>query len=514
MIPPAYFRPAPQNPPVPGPILAGLRLCIALAVLGSVVALAISHVRTSYAFAGIATLLALTYFLLRGSDTTSYLVVFTTVLFLIPPQLGLNGQGITAAGLLALGCGWLWFYGSATGMLGDRAMPSPIHWALLLYLVAVLASLVAHALRPFDGPETNGANLGLINVIAAISVALLIADGVPTSCRLFTLVRALVVAGCVSAGVGIIQFFAEYDLSRLVRIPGFKLTAGSSFDTSTRNEFTRVIGLTGHAIEFSVVLVMLLPLALHLTYSAPPHRKGRWWVAVLLLCSAIPMSVSRSGAVGLLFVGLVLFPTWAGPRRRQALIASVVFLGAMKFLIPGLLGTIRGLFLNAGVDSSVTARTIDYSYVTRFISERPWFGRGNGTFLPTRYDFLDNQFLGTLVEMGIVGLVAVLALFAVGIVLCHRTRRRSRDPFVRDLAQSLIASLVVAIVSFGTFDFLAFQTARLLAFALLGCAAALWYIERCKPTCGFENWQARCNTNGGGTSLPSRAPTAGGTQAS
>ncbi len=112
----------------------------------------------------------------------------------------------------------------------------------------------------------------------------------------------------------------------------------------------------------------------------------------------------------------------------------------MRFAIPGLLGTIRYLFLHMFEDDSYEGRRQDYSVVGRFIKERPLFGRGFGTFLPERYVYLDNQYLGLLIELGIVGMLAffVILLF-VGIV--HRSGRpsacRRRDPLPRPGARRL-----------------------------------------------------------------------------
>ena len=55
-----------------------------------------------------------------------------------------------------------------------------------------------------------------------------------------------------------------------------------------------------------------------------------------------------------------------------------------------------------------------YAIAGEFIGRAPIFGRGFSTFLPS-YRILDNQYLGLLIETGIVGLVAFL--------VAHRCRR-------------------------------------------------------------------------------------------
>lgn len=445
--------------------------------LGSTVANAGGHVLTHYALLGAGALGFALAVVAGGAEASSMLKLYTAVLLLLPPDRGVGGSGITAATLLAIACAWLWVHGMVVPSLGLSTTLHPFHWALVALSMAVGASLVVAATRPWDALESSSMTLGTVNLLSSLAAGLLVADGLRTRSQLEAMVRGLVVLGSIVAFVGVVQFVFEFDLSAYVRFAGLASVDGASSGILAREGFSRVIGTTLHPIEFSVVLTMILPLALHLTFRAEPGRRGRWWVAVALIAAATPMSVSRSGALGLFFVGLVLFPSWTGARRAQALVASGVFLVGMKFLVPGLLGTIKALFLSAGVDPSVTGRTIDYSYASGFIAERPWFGRGFATFSPTRYDYLDNQYLVTLIEMGVVGLLAVVALFVTAIAMARITRSRSTDEATKDLAQSLVASLVVVLVSFATFDFLGFPTARGLAFVLLGVVAAFWRLE-------------------------------------
>ena len=102
------------------------------------------------------------------------------------------------------------------------------------------------------------------------------------------------------------------------------------------------------------------------------------------------------------------------------------FLVVMQGAFPGILGTLKNLFLGLSSDPSVQSRTEDYAVVGRFISERPWFGRGCGTFLPTKYIILDNQFfLGVIMQMGFVRLAVVAILLLTGI---FRRGRSAPEP--------------------------------------------------------------------------------------
>ena len=79
----------------------------------------------------------------------------------------------------------------------------------------------------------------------------------------------------------------------------------------------------------------------------------------------------------------------------------------LRAIIPGLIGTLRNLFLaiGAGSDSSAQSRTIAFQHAAPLISAHPLFGQGFGTFLPNILFYTDDQYLNSLIEIGAVGLL-------------------------------------------------------------------------------------------------------------
>jgi O-antigen ligase len=126
----------------------------------------------------------------------------------------------------------------------------------------------------------------------------------------------------------------------------------------------------------------------------------------------------------------------------------------------------------------VTDRTARYARIGGLLQHHVFFGRGLGTFIPSRYFILDNQYIGTTLEAGLVGLCALLLVMIVWYGCARGARRLMRDPVDRDLAQSLAASAAVALVVFFTFDALSFPMVPGLLFLLLGCSGALWRLTR------------------------------------
>jgi hypothetical protein len=458
----------------PGPfaLAAALGPAVGVAVVAGVIGPA--------AAAGILGLAVAGYVLWRSpADATSLLIVAVVLICFIPARLvvGPLGAAGSPAVLWGVALAGLWGLGLLFPQAGQRLGRQPVRVVILTFVAANLLSFVSAASRSMDVVEATAADRGMIVVASSAGLALLAADCITDRARLDSVIRWIAGATVVVAVVGILQFTIKFDLAARIRVPG--LTNLQDFDfIDVRSGFARVSGTLEHAIEYSVVLTMTLPLLLHVASTSTGRARRWWWTGVALVGAAIPMGVSRTGAVAIAAVALTLLPAWSARRRRRAIAISAAFLVGMRLLIPGLLGTIRSLFSSAGNDPSITAREHDYHYVTSFIAQRPVFGRGFATFIPTRYDWIDNQFILSTIETGFVGLVVLVALFLVGIGLARGVRRHSDDEGTRDLAQALVASMVVPMASCATFDFLSFPSARGLTFLLLGCIGALHRIER------------------------------------
>jgi O-antigen ligase len=228
---------------------------------------------------------------------------------------------------------------------------------------------------------------------------------------------------------------------------------------------------------------MLLPIAVHVAFHAKQRgqRSGLWWVLTGVIAAGLMFSVSRSAILGLLVAGVVLFIGWPARRRVAMLLTAVGFLAVIKLISPGLLGTFLSLFQNAGKDDSVMWRTHDYATAKMLISQHTLLGRGIGTWYAPKHEVFDNQYLLTLVDSGVLGLVTCLgilfaslyAVLRVG-MLCYRNPDRVPTASMdRDLALSLAASLLVILPTWATFDFGAFATVTALSYLLAGTCGAL-----------------------------------------
>lgn len=294
-------------------------------------------------------------------------------------------------------------------------------------------------------------------------------------------------------GVGMVQFFAGYDASRLLVIPG--LQGGVQFQAvGTRSIFNRPFGTTLHPIEFGVVAAALVPLALWRARSAG----GVWrWCALVSAALCALLAVGRSGVLVLGVVGLVLFIGSNWRERLNLSAGAAVLVVAAGALIPGLVGTLRSLFAGATNDPSYQARVERVPEVLRLMAEYPWFGRGFGTFTIEEYLLLDNEIQKMGIEIGVIG-VAMFIAFFVTVVWAASVLKQRGGP-LGSLAFALSASVIGIVVSYYTFDAFFYRILTGTLYLFVGLIAALWNgatgrwvppAAESAPGSGREDWEA------------------------
>ena len=411
---------------------------------------------------------------------TGIIGAYAVLLVLIPPThiigpLGAVGTPATVIGLVAL---MLW--GVAVLTPGDYLVRTvvPVRLVMALLVGTILSSYAVLHLRHVPGSELLASDRSLLQVLSWAGVALLAAEGIRDRGELYRVMRTVVAAVAVMAVVAFLQFRSGIDLAELAdRIPGLKGNA-DLVSIQDRQGFRRPAGTATHPIEFGCVIAMALPLALHLARFDLACSPLRRWLPVATIALGIPVAVSRSAVLAAVVAAVVIFVGLDPRLRPRALAAAAAFIVAIYATTPGLLGTLRNLFVHAGSDSSITYRTNDYEAVGDYIRQSPWLGRGPGTFLSTTYIVLDNQYLLSAIEIGLVGLSVVLGYLLATALLGRGARHRSSDPVIRDLGQALAATSLASAVAAFTFDAFSFLMFAGFIPLCLGVAGVLSMMER------------------------------------
>lgn len=245
----------------------------------------------------------------------------------------------------------------------------------------------------------------------------------------------------------------------------------------------RVFGSAEHPIALSAALVVLAPLSVYL---ARRYRQRRWWLCLLLIVAGCAATVSRTGIVMLAVVGLVFL--WLRPRETRRLWPLLIpALLLIKVALPGTLGAIKQSFQPPGgllaeqqsmAGGSGSGRVADLGPALDEWRQQPLLGRGFGTRVidpeagALRASILDNQWLGTLLEVGALGFFGWLWFFAR--VIRRLGREAKEDDSDRGwLLVALAAGIAAYAVGMLTFDAFSFVQVTFLLFILAGLAAAL-----------------------------------------
>jgi hypothetical protein len=411
------------------------------------------------------------------SDPVSLLTVFLALTFAVPPRFTFAHLGpMTPALLCALLALGMWVQAKLDPGARIHRGFQPVRLGLLLFTASSLIGFGVASTRALTHQENAGAIRYPVVMLLFTAVSLVAADGIASRDRLDALLRRLVLFAACVALLGVVEFVIGHSPLLGLHLPGFREST-SQLNVRARSSFSRVAGTAMHPIEYGVVLAAVLPIALHYALHAPAARRQSAWLQAGLVATGVPLAVSRSGVLGVVAGILVIAAGWSGRRLLNFGTAIAVYAAATRLIVPGLLGTLAGLFKYFGQDSSIQERTADYSGIGELLHNHLLLGIGGGTFNPYDYFVLDNQYLGSLVTGGLVGLVALAGLFGLAMGAARGASRRAADAHDAEtahLGRALLASITVFAVTWATFDGFAYKQATGVLFLVIGAAGCLW----------------------------------------
>jgi hypothetical protein len=369
-----------------------------------------------------------------------------------------------------------------------RLRRSPFQVPLLIIICATLGSLAMNAGRV--APLGSAVLKAVTFLLSFVLVHYLFISVVRSKRTVENLAKVLVAGTAVVAAFSIVEQRAGFNVFDHVGsvIPFLQFNGPVEAD---RAGLIRAVGSSGHPIELGVVLALALPLGLALVFGSG----RRWWIPTTVVAIGVMSAVSRTPILVLVAAGLVLF--WLKPRDVKRLLPLVVPLViVVKLAVPGSMATLKNAFFPVGglvEEQSAYYREADPLLAGGRIrqlgpmlgeaSRRPVLGQGFAT-RQTGFDnplrnapILDNQWLGLLLELGIVGVVGWAALFVGSARRLGRAARRRAGPDGW-LAAGLAASIVGFGVAMFTFDGFAFIQATFVFWILISLSGSLLISER------------------------------------
>lgn len=367
---------------------------------------------------------------------------------------------------------------AAGGRAAPRVRMSWIHVAVLGFgaLAGFTFVVNAHYLDQtlqLDRGVKQFMELGAYVLFFVICASVVRRAEVPAFLR-FTLVLAVI------AGLGTLveyrfHYNVFYDFSHKL-LPGFQVGAAQS---SSVDDLGRrlVEGPAEVPLEAVGMFTLALPIALVGVIDAKRWRpRIVYGLATAILMAAAISTERKSGLLGP--VGVVIALAWF--RRVQMirlLPLAVVLVALVKVLAPGAIGgTTDQLAPSALGVSTVDERVVRWDAIRPDVWLHLAVGQGFGVY---SVRVLDNEYLDRLIEGGVLGLAAYLALLLTPVFLSVGRERR-REPGTAAIGVIIAPAAIGTLVLSGTYDsmgfphvpYIFFFLAAMLAVALKGEDAA------------------------------------------
>jgi polysaccharide biosynthesis protein PslJ len=366
-----------------------------------------------------------------------------------------------------------------------RLRSSPFDGPIALLVAGALGSVVVNGDR-IATPEVSATVLKKLTfLLSYLIVFYLIVSVVRRLDEVEVIVKVLVVGGAIVAAFALLEARTGTNVFNNLGgiVPFLRLTEIPEAADLARGGRTRVYASAQHPIALGALLVMLLPFAISLARSG---RRRIWWICGGLLALGALATLSRTGILMLLVIGLTYLVLRPASLKRfwPALLPAIV---VVHLILPGTIGTFQeSFFPSEGLIAQQTDAEVGSGRVASLgpaldqASQTPILGQGYGTRIvdgpaPTAF-ILDDQWLSTLLETGLVGVAAWLWLFV-------RIGRQLGGAAKRDDSERgwLLVAVVASSVSFAvgmlTFDAFSFIQATFMLFIVAALGASLLAAE-------------------------------------
>lgn len=377
---------------------------------------------------------------------------------------------------------------------------------VLAFIAAVLASQAVNlAVLDPEGGDTN-AMKGFFYLASFVAVFVIVCSVIQDRAAAERVLKALVGGALVVAVAALVQSRTNYNvfdhLGQWIPL----LDYNSAYEDSLRNGVLRVRASAQHPIALGSALMLSVPFALYLASRASTGLRTKGWQLVALIVALGALAPVARTAVVMAAIMLVLSLVFIGRRVLRYWPVLIVALAILHAASPGAIGAMYKSFLpQGGLVSQASGRAglpgsgrlADIDPGLELWETSPAFGIGQGNPLvgsrapdaPTQGIIFDNQYLLTLVTLGMLGLAALLWILVVG------TWRLLRGASLRDgWSRHLIAACGMGVASFAAamwfFDAFAFVQVTVLFFVVLGIG--LKALEFSGPRAGTMDRTSGC----------------------
>ena len=296
-------------------------------------------------------------------------------------------------------------------------------WMVLLLVATLTSSLVQGSLR--DLAIHTGGFLLFLSMVSLVE----------SKRDVYILLFALV------AGMGILSLYGASQI-----FTGAELSKDWVDVENNPNVRVRVYSLFGNPNVFAEYLVMVLPLALGLMWSAKKDKTKIFYGGIFLLaCISLFFTLSRGGLLGFI-AGLALFFFLV---KKRLFLLGIPGLAALVYLAPqGFINRIQSI--RNLQDTSTVYRLTIWKSSLDIIKDHPWgLGLGHLPFKAMYENYnqiyptfhAHNTYLELTAEMSLFGLLVFLVFMTVVFFQAHTYLIKSNDRQIRILGAAALAGL-------------------------------------------------------------------------
>ncbi len=424
-------------------VLIILALGVALALAGGAV---IAFGSPAIAFAIVIAAIAGAV-VLSNIDYGLYAVIGIAVLLpfgALPLNIGFNPTFLDLALLAFFG---MWLVRGATRQSGEF-VATPLGLPILVFLVLAVFSFVAGLAY---APITPDVLRHFAEVLISIALFFVVVNVVQTRAALGRFAAALMLAGFISAAVGIVLYFIPqtWSIQILSALRVFKYPSGEGVLRFINDDPTNPMRAVSTSIDPNVLgglMILVTALAVPQIFADQPLLPRPLVIAMAATMGVCMVLTFSRGAMLGLGVALAVI---AAVRYRP--IIAVMILGVAVFLLLPFTQDYVGHFLDAfaGSDLATQMRLGEYKDALTLISRYPFFGVGFGGAPDIdTYLGVSSVYLLMAEEMGLIGLAAFLVTMA--LFFFHTTQAWfawvARDAYLAPLLLGVTGALLGALI--------------------------------------------------------------------
>jgi hypothetical protein len=216
-----------------------------------------------------------------------------------------------------------------------------------------------------------------------------------------------------------------------------------------------VSGPALHPLADATLMSTAVPFCICFASVARRNRERGLWVLGLVVLLAGCFATGRKTALVVPAASFLVLCAYSPRTYFPYLVAPILAALVLAVAAPTALPKLINAVSNASSSTSTTGRTSDYAPVIPDVLSHLLVGRGYGSFDPLKYRILDDQMLGWLVAVGVLGMIAYIAVILSTVVTVNVVARRPNgadDHLMRAVAASAVGFLITNFL-YDTFGF-------------------------------------------------------------